>query len=127
MECSAGRVCAPAHLDGFRDERGQEAEAPARHRGGAGPRDPSASDASDGAHQDEGADAERRLQALLVDAGAGRSVDRALGVRERAALLRRKLLSGLLEQPDAAAALCTPDEVRFAERSCAAQVLAGQL
>lgn len=76
-ERNAVRDGAPGHLDGYRDERGLEAEVLAQLQSDAVPLGLSASDASDGAHRDEAADAAHLYPGGLEGADAERSADPA--------------------------------------------------
>jgi len=113
--------------DGCRDEPGPEAEDRDQPRWDAALSEPNGWDASDGARPDEAVGGARRLPALPADEGVGKLADREPGARARDASLLpadASLLPALPpgqpeEEPDAEAAPCTPDVVRFAERSCA--------
>ena len=85
------------------------------------PQAPGASDASDVAHP--GAADAADLRPEPVDAGVEKLADPALGARARDAafLSLQERLSVQPAQSDAAAELCRPDAVRFAEQSCAAR------
>jgi hypothetical protein len=105
-------------------------EAPGLHPEAALLRAPAAWDAWDAAHPDEAADAEHQQGLRLEPADAAeKSVDQEPGVPEQHASRRRSELqvAQAVEVEMDAPGLCTPVAVRFAEQSCAAQVVAQQL
>lgn len=108
-----------AHLGGYRDEPVREAEGRDPHRWGEDLSEPSAWDASAGAHRVE-ADAARRDQALPEDAGVGKWADPAPDGPEPAAWFPQATPTQQ-EQPVAAEALYKQASDQFAAQSCAAQ------
>ena len=120
MEHSAGRDGALGLQDDCQGARVQEEEDQVPRRWGERQPEPNVSDAWDGVRRDEEDAAGLRRE--LADEGAEKLAAPALDARARDAwLLPLKARHCWLEQsasPDAAA-LCKPDEVRSAERSCA--------
>ena len=122
-EHSAGPAGAREHRDEHRDELVPEAEAPDRHREDAHLPASSAWDAWDDAHPDATDAAD--LRRAPSDAGAGKLAGPAQDARARDAWSRQQAHPSVRSvRPDAAAELCTPDAVRSAEQSCAAQAAA---
>jgi len=81
--------------------------------------EPDASDAWGDARRAEALDA-AHLRPELRDAGAGKSVGRALDAREPDAWCQRRERQLARPERGAAVELCTQAEARFEERSCAA-------
>ena len=109
--------------DAHPDVPGPEAEVPDQHRADVHLLEPCAWDASGDAHPDEADAADLRREPL--DEGAEKLADLELDVRVRGAWwFPRAHQSALQARPDEAAELCTPDAVRSAEQSFAAQAVA---
>ena len=129
MERSAGRACARARRDGCRDELVREEEVRDLRQGGEHPLEPNVWDAWDVARQDAMGDAAHRHRRERRGADAEKLADRARGDRAPGAFLLQwvRWSVRLEEERAAAAALCRPDVVRFAARSCAALAAAEPL
>ena len=125
MEHSVVRACALAHRDEHQDGPVLEVEAPVRLQVDERLPEQCAWDAWDGARQDamDVADLHRALAA----AGVEKLADQARGVRARAASSRQERRFVQRARPAGEEELCTPDAVRFAERSCAAPEVAAAL
>lgn len=127
MEHTADPAFARAHLDERQDELVPGVARLGLHRGDVDRWNRSASDASDGAHQDAVVDAAHlRLVLLPEGAGAGKSAAQAQDDRVLDAFQMALAPVPLVqEQPDAAAP-CKPDAVPSAGQSCVGPAFAEQ-
>jgi hypothetical protein len=128
VEHNAVLAGAKAHRDGFLDERVRAEEALDQLQVDAAQTEPSAWDASDGAHPGEAADAAHQPRALPADGDAGKSADQGPVAPAQDAWFRPELrlaLWGPAEQ-DAEAEPYKPDAAQSAEQSCAVQAFAAR-
>jgi hypothetical protein len=125
-EHNAVRAFAQARLDERQDELVPEVAHLGLHRADAGRWSLCVSGASDAARLGAAVDEAHRLRALLAGAGAGKSAGRVLDARARDELPPALQPAPLVLEQQGEAALCKPDAVQSAGRSCEAPGFAAQ-